>query len=305
MLEVGDVAVVVPREALTPDSHTEIGEEVRTSSDPRSSPGSCRYTYNADRSTEKTTSSQLERATSSSDEVSQFDSRISSHSLSEETGGGGAEEKTSRMQTVSEHEVLMTGTTVASAKGTKLKPKDAKPEQEETKSDDVPSDALSIVVSSETGEPGESGEGVEMEKERSPNFRRRLLAFSKRNKTPSGDSHANTHSDSAQRLIVSRPHLSGSSELTKPVTNLDQLPDSVPDTQACLLDDDERSTNTTPNAIASEDDLEEEEDEGEGEGEGGRWWNDSPASYVSGSGSNMPWKGGAASDSEGTMYVRV
>lgn len=72
---------------LTPDSQTEVGEEVKASGDTRSTQDSssqCPY------DTEKNFSSTSDdRIVSSSEDLLTFDSRISSNSLSGEGGGGG------------------------------------------------------------------------------------------------------------------------------------------------------------------------------------------------------------------------
>ena len=117
--EAGDVAVV-----LTPDSQTEVGEEVKISGDTRSTQDtSSRSPYDTD----KNFSSNSDRIVSSSEDLLTFDSRISSSSLSGEGGGGGRKEmegEATKETTVA----LRTGTTV-----TTVEPKGTKPRQEGAK----------------------------------------------------------------------------------------------------------------------------------------------------------------------------
>ena len=85
-MTLADPALTDP--GLTPDSQTEVGEEVKASGDTLSTPGSssrCPY--------DKNFSSNSDRIISSTEDMSTFDSRISSNSLSGEGRGGGEMEK--------------------------------------------------------------------------------------------------------------------------------------------------------------------------------------------------------------------
>ena len=140
--EAGDVVVV-----LTPDSQTEVGEEVKISGDTRSTQDtSSRSPYDTDNKF----SSNSDRIVSSSEDLLTFDSRISSSSLSGEGGGGGGggrkqvEGEVTKETTVA----LETGTTV-----TTVEPKGTKPRQEGAKisttgstNPSVPSDPVTSVL---------------------------------------------------------------------------------------------------------------------------------------------------------------
>ena len=114
--EAGDVAVVV-----TPDSQTEVGEEVKASGDTRSTQDtSSRGPYDTD----KTFSSNSDRIiVSSSDDMLTFDSRISSSSLSGEGGGGGRGGEVMSEEVTRETGAAPAKETTAESKGTKQGPK--------------------------------------------------------------------------------------------------------------------------------------------------------------------------------------
>ena len=272
-------------EGLIAESQTEVGEEVRGGT--RSSRDNSRCVVDdTEKSTEKTASS---NSISSSDDV-----RISSQSLSGEMSGAGRE--VSRMETVSEHN----GTAVAPAKQTVVEPKQTKVEPKQTV---VEPKETKVEPKGTTDIPPPnvvSSESCEGEREQ-VHYRHRTFAFSK------ASSKRTEHIDddtSASNVPLKKPVLHPvppERELAKrPDSNLDRptpTPDSEPDTQASVLDGNQRSTNATPNTVMSENDLEEEEGEGEGERE--RWWTDSPMSNLSSGANEGQWREDTPSDSEG------
>ena len=112
--------IVLCHENITPDSQTEVGEEVRASDDTRSTQES----RDPEKSSENTTSSHSEKISfTSGEEISQFDSRISSDS-----GSGGGGEKMNPLDTSNECEVCLVGTTtiVGIPERNRIEPKETK-----------------------------------------------------------------------------------------------------------------------------------------------------------------------------------
>ena len=276
-------------EGLTSNSHTEVGEEARMSGNTSRSP---RETSGCTYDPERAAMSGSDKIASSSEDLSQFDSHVSSSSLSGEVtsggggGGGGGGGKREKLPTLDENE----GTKEAVEGGT----------EKRNKAKDAGSTVVSEVSRDDGGGGGGGVEG-ESGSEGGEGFRHRSFGFIGRMRrgrtgdTEGGPPSTVAHSPRSSQKPVSKSPPPASVG-TKPVSE----PASEPDTLVSFPVEQQRSTNTTPNImVMSEDDMEGEE---EREREREAWWSDrlSPMSNQSGTDSPYP-----LSDSEGTHVCTV
>ena len=254
------------------------------------------YTQNnsrdgTEKSTKKTFSEKM--VVDSSDETSQFDSRILSNSRSEEMkkgegGGGGGGEKVSRLETVDEHKTEIPNETHpgASAQETETESKETKTESKETKTEPKVTTKVTKAESRETKAestldvvPGVKARAEVAESVVSGNS-------NGRDSGDGGDTERKTHALSPQF----RQRSSAFSENTSRNETLGLNPPSAPDTPVSF-DEERLSTNTTPNVLTSE---------GEGEGEGeGSWSNRLSPLYGEGNEGKLD----TTSEIEGTVYM--